>query len=508
MYVRQYSVPFSTNMAKQRIPKSTKGLKKLLSGKLFNPVNLLTVKDYLNIYSISNSTANIKPLYRIAFCTTPSGLDTFTIVDDWFLLKRGTNELSFKKYPNWKSKKNYKQWADKVVGEVFKTIPKLNVKKFIKSNLTNSKFWTWRTLIELLVDGTGEMSSSISELMIASYLPLPIDDPVAWQGINNHCIFVTRSRTGKSVAYQNLTGQSPATTYSVPGLFGSISVDQSVVDGDLKGNGMFAFDEFPRMSEQKGGFKSNYNIMNDILTYMNVGENIRSMSISVKCVGTKCLHFYGNIPKTQGTMKDFHSVISRLAGQDGVDATGTRIGHLLYDEYDEITVTDNIPKYFKDRIRYIIETATKDKSKQINIVLKKFRPWIFEKDEEYENYFEDVRKKAEHSNVGQFLKGFKGTWKRVKFGSVKYCILINLDKLYSMSPTEFYKSIKEEVLFTYEKFKSYNYRSFEFLFHTKKAKALEYIKNGVSYEQAVMEGLSVSRSMFYNWKWRYENGKL
>lgn len=469
-----------------------KGLQKIFKN-LLNNISIIDIIDYMNVYDVKNSQVKITPLYRVAFGSTCKGKDNFTILTDDYSIRKGPHNLCIIRTNSYKKRVGYDSWKDLSKGNIYVTIPKLNVKKFLE-NLSHSKEWTWEKMVDYMADGTGEIDPRIKDVLLSTVITLPLFNHKMWQALNNHTLMITNSSVGKTTCFRRITGLTPSKDYSDAGLFGTIGKEQVIIEGKLNGDGTFAFDEFPRRYD-----KTNDEILSSLMAYMTNGETIRTLMKEISCVGTKTLVFFGNVPK-DWDVQSFHVMLTKLAGTEGVDAAGTRIGHILYgNNFLKINSTED--SEWTDKIRFVVEEMMKQKRGAIYGVLKTFKPWIESKDEEYEAYFTDLQQNVLEYSVKMFLKGFKFSWRRVKMGALKKTILENLPLFYTMSRKDLINDLRQKLFVNYERLKTYNYRSFEFLFHNKKAMTIDMIKKGMSYQEVVATGLEISRPLYDLWSW-------
>lgn len=481
-------------------------LDKLIKNIKMRPVNILDVKEFLNIYEISNSkkiksSIEIIPLYRICFATTINGEDVFTIYDPNITIDRGKNELSLELMKKGveikdgkKTLQNQDLWNSRVIGKLVKSCNKLDVKDFFK--IIQELKIEWKTFLDYLIDDTGKKDERIINIAKATYMPSP-DINSFYASINNHAIVVSNSGVGKSTTFSRLTGKQPEADYSIPGLVGTI-IDNKVTGGSLNGKGIYVFDEFPQTNETRSM------VVASLLNYMESGETIRDLAQKIYCKGTKTLIFLGNVPREYNE-KNFEEILLKLAGQDAFQRVGRRIAHVLFKlNFKEINPSHENPTYISF-LRYVLESAITQNTQKIRKIYSHFKNWLFEEDEEYINTIKSFIRFSSFKLVSQFLEGNARAYTRIKNGAIKWTILENLDKitLNKANSKELIAHLEKEIKRNYETLKNYNYDSYEFLQEGKKAKAIEMFKIGKT-ETEIAEELDISDHTVKKWIKDYE----
>lgn len=471
---------------------------------LFYDIAQVTVEKYQNVYDVRDGQLKITPLYRVLFCKSCAGVDVLTVItDDFDPIGECPIFICAKRTNNYKRKTGYDSWKKEVKGLVYKTIPKVNIKVFLE-RLKNEMHWTWDKIMDYHADGTGQADTRIKEVLQSIVIKLPMKK--GWQGLNNHVMAVTNSSAGKTGIFERLTGTSAPKSFSESGLFGGVSGGVTSV-GQLNGTGAFAFDEYLKKFDN-----DHAQMLSQCLKYMTQGTTTRVLNTgkgdsTITCIGTKTLCFFAN-PVDKSGLPGFSSALYPLCGRDGIDAGGTRLGHILYgDDYNKITTTEESP-LITQKINFIISEMEKIKSSSISKVLDYFKPWITTKDEEYEQYWHDIKKYSAESAMKKFFDNYLISWKRIKTGAVRRAILMKLPCMFEMSLKSFITLIKPDVYTNYEKFKTWNYRSFEDLFHSKKAIVLGCLAKEMTYTQILLEnGWNTSDLPLptYNaWSWEYK----
>lgn len=492
---------------------SKKDLKKIVDRKFFRRIHPVEIKGTESLYDKNiNPSISFEPHTKIIHFTLPNGTEVNTLWDDNFEVHKHTNEVAFDVYSHWKQRKicREKEMINRIKGDVYKVKPKVKIKKFLK-NIKNLNV-EWRDVVYSLVDGTdGVLSDKIKYIMLAGYLPIPFNNMYPtdfWQKYNNHSILVTPPQVGKTGTVKRMLGYGPSqSTCTVPGLFGTFdTVTGRIQEGSLSGKGLFAIDEFPKY--QSESHDSNGDLVGRIFTYMSSGEVVRTMAIPVRCLGTKCLHFYGNVPYSELSEKSLSVVLHHLTSET-FDAFGARVGHLLYTKNVNYigNVVSNENWRDVNKIRYVIETMCNHYQRKIMALLYKgIKDFVQVVDDDYVSYFEEIQSFCEHRNVKVFLNGFKHSWKRIKFGAFKCAILLNLDRVCCDNIQDCYVRILTDAKELYIKFKKYNMDSFEFLFETKKKHAFKLFIKGKSYKESIYE-LNISKTSWYRWKKEWEKNR-
>jgi len=484
------------------LPKEKK-LKRLFNNKLFRNVERVVVTDILDITAFTGRNIKATKLYRVAHAhIAHAGNQPFTIVDKDFRLQPSLTEVCLLIYSDYRKLQNSSEWTNEAIGRICKAVSQINVKNFFEL-FDNVVGVTWKQLIDYFVDHTGFMDERLLNVFKGSYLHLPFEESAQhWQRVNNHSFVVTNTRIGKTAGYYNMTGETPSTAYTEAGLIGTndrVNTEQQI-QGRLNGNGMYAFDEFPRHADQ-----SQHAIIDKIYSYMTNGETNRDIAGGVTCVGTKSLLFFGNVPNEYNS-KSFFMMLKKLAGEGaGIDACGSRIAHILFGT-DFVTLnsdTTNVDKY-TDRLRWLIEVLMFEKRKIIEAILKKMFDWIIADDLEYKKAILDLIPLAPYDDIQNFLKGHVAGCSRLKMAAVKQAILENLDIICMKTYTEAMPTIQKDAEDNYKRFKEYNIRSLDFLHDTRKSAVLELVKQGKKYNDIVAAGINIYETTYYKYikEWR------
>jgi len=469
-----------------------KVIARLIQDIKMKPVNVIDIKEYLNIYEINTSekvrnTLEIKPLYRVCLGMTMSGEDTFTIYDAEMITEYGRNELSFGiikvkagvpiKDGN-KTLKN-QDWANRIKGKLIKICDKMNAKEFFQQLEKYNMPWT--QVLDYLIDDTGKKDERLMNIAKATYLPSS-EMTNEYATINNHSLIVSNSGIGKSATFSRLTGKQPSTDYSIPGLIGTVTQQSTIVGGNLNGKGLYVFDEFPQTTEARS------QVVASLLNYMESGETTRDLAMKVHCKGAKTLIFMGNIPREYNE-KNFEETILKLAGQDAFQRVGRRLAHVLYrQDFKELNPGHENIK-FVNFIRYALESAISQNQDQIRKITSLFRKWIYQEDMQYVNSIKSYAKYSSYRLVAQFLEGNSRSYSRIKNGALKWTILQHLDKicLQKIPFKELLSFLRVETYQMYDILKRYNYESYEFLLEGKKAIVIGMFKEGKLESQIAKE---------------------
>jgi DNA-binding CsgD family transcriptional regulator len=465
-------------------------------------VNVIDVKEYLNVYDVDldkniKNSISIRPLYRVCFATTMNGEDIFTIYDSDMVIERGKNEIAMEIIKRsgvlikdgHKALANQDSWKDRAQGKLVKSCLKLDVKDFFE--MIKAFKVAWVDFLNYLIDDTGKKDERIINVAKATYLSAcEINNFFA--SINNHSLIVSNSGVGKSTTFSRLTGRQPETDYSIPGLIGTVQ-EGRITGGSLNGKGLYVFDEFPQTNESRSM------VVASLLNYMESGETIRDLAQRIYCKGAKTLVFMGNIPRDWNE-KNFEEVLLKLAGQDAFQRVGRRMAHILFrPDFKEINPSHENVVYV-NFLRYVLESAVSQNQQKIKKIYTQFNRWLLEEDKSYIDTIKSFSKYSSFKLVGQFLDGNSRAYSRIKNGALKWALIENLDKICSdeISFKELVSYLRVETNNRYEILKRYNYESYEFLLEGKKAKVVELHKSGKSDAQ-IADELEISDHTVKKW---------
>lgn len=510
MFSEPASIPIEEAATKSGLGKAVvvKKLYKILDKSIFNPVTVLHVKNHMNITSDKNAQVEIIPLYRVLEATYPGAKREYTIVTkDWDLKTGICNDVCFKRISESKAKRmhNSASWCKGGAGSVYYiTTPKVKTREFVKLFKNQSKL-TWKEVVDYWIDGTGQMDPRLLDVVKSSVIWMPLTEYSLWQPYNAHSYIITNTHTGKTISYRRAVGSIGVTDYSTPGIIGGMNKDGIVSVGKLAGTGLLAFEEIKKLASIV-----HRAITSDLMTYMTNGEINRTLVEKINTIGCKTLLFFTNLD-LHWDLNGLYKLLILLNGEGQLDAIGSRLGFVLYGN-DFSVITSNESDPIHNKIRFIVNELQKEKHSKIQKIFHSFKHWLDAEDVEYNTFWDDAKTFVMEPGLKLFLNGFKLSFQRIKMAALRKNILENLLDLYELSILDFIEKIKQDVYLDYEKFKMYNYRSFEFLFTNKKAQVFEMLKKGHNYSSLCMTGLRISLPMFNRWEYEYkklvEAGKI
>jgi hypothetical protein len=444
---------------------------------------VLSIYKNLDVYDKFSNSAEIhaKPKYRINYANIPNSRIEFTIFDKRFKLNRGMHEVSLARLP-----KNFIDKLDpnvEIKGDLVELTQPFDVKEEMrKLGLDNLE--KWKVWLDNFIDNSGEKDEKLKNIALSHMMP------TFSQNLNNHAIFLTNTKSGKTTTYNIITGVPPSTDATYPGLVGS--VDRKTGDvfyGLLKGEGCLAIDEFPEMRDP---------IVNKILDYTETGEVSRLLVHPVQCKGTKTLVFLGNF--SEFSPDDFKKNLVGLATGNVLSRVGSRFAHVIY---DDICTVKPKPRSGNEQFRRLLIRYSLEKVEQKLRFLcssREVKEWLFESDYDYEASLMEIGRIVKDSSVSDFIKGCTYSVPRIKMGSLKRAIM---DFLPCLVMEQGYKRIFRKLMHKayhyYDLFKSYNLESLGNIGYDKKLVFNDMVGMNVSKDE-IMENLGICEKTYYNWK--------
>lgn len=469
--------------AGKRSKKKAKKLKSPTSGMQIHVMKVI-IHETINVYSKfkAESPVTVEPLYRIAYATLPNSNRKLTIFDKEFHLSKGFTEVALKFAPKtFKSKlEGSNEWEN--FGEIFITTFPFDVIEII------SKL-NWKNFISYFVDDTGHKSEIITEIAKAHLVSCKEQD------LNNHMICLTNSGSGKSTTYERITGESPSNDVSEAGMFGSIEQSDKGykgIQGNLSGEGIAVFDEFPEVK---------YSIVNRMLNYLESGKTVRKLVVEVHCEGTKSVIFLGNY--TNLNERDFVTSIVGLATEKDLERVGRRFGHIIFDELAQVPKRKGVDYDKTTTDRLIVKYALELAEPKIVKIFKRYRDWMGTENMQYEQDVAEVSKVCKDPRIRSFLKGCAIQTPRLRCAGLKRAIIENLDQILMGEKFEDVctKLIEPDMNRFYEQFKNYNLNSFYNLRYDKVMFLKKNYHEGMTTDEmkelALRTGISVATA--YRW---------
>ena len=333
--------------------------------------------------------------------------------------------------------KNHKEWFNDATEKVYIICPSLDIKESF-SLLTE----IYKQLIDLFLTENCIKDPSILLVDKSFFIPLFGDEPRLIQPYNGHTIKMTPTGTGKSTIIL-VMGEEPIKNPTEAGLIGSNNEDYTQQHrGLLEKEGFVALDELNTEDIQ---------VISKILTYMEQGEVKRGLKIGVKCKGTKTIIINGNPGNESETLyTNFRRDIISIAGTESPKRVGRRIGHLLLGKGDDYMRVDNSKEItcYTLILRELFKTAIEENKGKIKKIQSSLRRFASKENKDYSKKIQELANQIPDRIVKEFIEGFAiGSSKRVNMSSVRYSILINLDKIVlGKANKELIQKIKEDAI--------------------------------------------------------------
>ena len=469
---------------------------------------LLQIKERIFSYSLGTEGRNYvaKPLFAVLKGNLVNSKTTFTVVDPTFTVERGIAEISVDALKNEEKylKKRFKD--SKTILEnnsehLGILVDSFDAKKVFER--LGQEGVKWPEMVNYLLDDTGTKDERIINLVKSQMVRFPLSEHMLWQPFNNHAICLTNTGTAKTTTYTRI-GIKPSSDYSVPGLVGTVKEKGEVQLGTLAGTGTVALDEF---TEEVNS--NNTEIVNHILDYLEQGYTKRSLSTPIECVGTKAVTLLGNCSDLNPKPSEFRKAIVKIATADSLARVGRRFGLIYFGNDFKKVQNKRRDIEAVSKLRVLINSALNQNEVKIKRILNMCLDWLEEEDKEYKEKVMSYSRHCSENLLNEFIYGNARASSRIKMAGLKQAIVDNLDKI---TISKGYKKLVNEVILpeakkNYQKFKEYNYKSFDKMVDKKMMLFEELVRAGVSKDRVIKE-TGVSTATYYRWLERLKIAEL
>jgi hypothetical protein len=326
-------------------------------------------------------------------------------------------------------KKTPSSFGDKKLKEVIKNetkdskqlyypLPSYNPNKFFKQI-------DWKECLDYWVSGGSNKDPRLIEAFKTCIIPLPDNEPIMFQPLNAHQIWVTNSGTGKST-FNLIYGNSPVQELTQAGLFGSNdSKYESQITGILQGKGMFMVDE---VSELTVSNKDGTPLINLLLSYLEQGQVTRAFKKPVVCKGTKTIILNSN-PKSKENQTDgILEFVNMVGSNDDKIRLGRRFGLLLFgNDFQTIDYSEPYPAKHINFIQRMVRTAIAKNQKPIYALFSKNYNCISQPDNEMKKELLEIANNIYIPEIRELLTGLSMATAKIKTSAFRSLLLDNLD---------------------------------------------------------------------------------
>jgi len=459
----------------------------------------ITVSDIQDLHKVTTHPSNkvtTKTEYRLLIARFLNSKEIIRIVDPDYVISTGMHELCIKPIPQPQNLFNFSSWQtpkNKLISPTIYEKTSIYDTKEMFAHLKKNNL-TFKELLTFLIDDTTIKDERIIDLVKSSLLLIPLSLREIWQPFNNHAFVLTNTSAAKSTSFYRVNGIEPTSDVTHAGLIGGFTKDKGIRAGSLNGSGNFPVDEFP---EQRNP------IFNQILNYTVHGETIRTLVEPIECRGTKSLIFLGNSEEGICTGKELKEKIIGLATGKTLGRIGSRFCHIYYgNDFNIVTPTHSNYTVVK-KARIMCKDIINQNASLIMAFIdhKIFHEWLSIPDKKYFQLFEYLASLTTFSDLNDFLLGHRYAVPKIKFASIKLALLDNLEIIIENPNPSI--DVRKEVLsyaqIQYEKFKSYNIKSFAFLEENKKTQVLKLLQDKVPIPTIITK-TGISRATIFRWK--------
>jgi len=259
-------------------------------------------------------------------------------------------------------------------------------------------------------------------------VPLPAGEPLKYQPLNAHQLWVTNSGTGKS-RFNSVYGNMSTKEITGAGLFGS-NKDKYIgqIPGKLQGSGMFMIDEISELTVAN----TKEPVVNMLLSYLEQGQLTRSFKVEVVCEGTKTLILNSNPKKSENILNSLTRFINIVGGEeDDKVRLGRRLGLILFGtDYIPAEVQEVIDPKNSDFIRRQVMTALNTNTKTLYSLYNRTYPFLKDKDPAMVKELKEIADSiTTYPEVSELLRGCAMATTRVKTAGFRAFLLDHLPEL-------------------------------------------------------------------------------
>ena len=324
------------------------------------------------------------------------------------------------KITNIKERTALKGYLDKT-NKLYTPIPSLNSKLFFE-NID----WP-NTLNYWLYDGV-EKDERLVNAFKSCVVPLPASQPLKYQPLNSHQLWVLNSGTGKS-RFNSVYGNISTKELSGAGLFGSNKdkyKGQNV--GKLQGSGMFMIDEVSELTVAN----TKEPVINMLLSYLEQGQMTRSLKVEVLCEGTKTIILNSNPKVSDDILSSLTRFVNIVGGEeDDKIRLGRRLGLILFGtDYKPAVVREVVDPVNGEFIRRMIMSTLAVHQKTLYGLYERTYPSLVKDDEAMAKELTEIADGINgHPEVSDLLKGCALATPKIKTAGFRSFILDNLPLL-------------------------------------------------------------------------------
>lgn len=460
-------------------------------------VVLLHVKNIIDVITLNKKHADnfvqSKNEYRIAFASIPNTADNFTVLDRHFRLSVGMMEIPAKYIDSKKLEKlsRFDTWKHLIKENIVEYVDAYDAKKILL--LLRKHKIAFKQIIDYLLDDTGKKDERILDIIRSVMFPIPMYARRQLQQFNNNGIIYTNSSTGKSTTFLRVLGYQPAGDVTEAGLLGGINASRQVMAGTLNGIGCEIIDEYPEARETP--------IINKLLSYTESGEVTRELCDKIVCRGTKSIVIMGNCH--QNDEHSLHAELTRIASGRTLERIGRRYCHIIFGHRYDVVPPVNFSAAIVERLRNIVRSVIFAGEGRAVQCFFYCLDWVQQDDLEYNTYMKNLSTMPVYDGIKDYINGLALGFSKLKFAGVKVAVLNNLDALVLCDDDKklepIMKSILDEAVLQYEKFKESNMESFSFLKESPKIACLRMMKENKTQEE-ISNVLNISRSTYFRYK--------
>lgn len=475
-----------------------KKLEKIIKEIVKEPeVVVLNVRNIFDVVSLGEKKVSDfvhnKNEYRIAFANIPNTADNFTILDRHFRLSIGTTEIPAKYIDLKEIEKlsRFDTWKHMIKENIVEHVDAYDAREILL--LMRKHKIPFRKLVSYLLDDTGKKDERILDIVRSVVFPIPMYARKQLQQFNNNGFIYTNSSTGKSTTFLRVLGYQPASNVTEAGLIGGISSSKNVMTGSLNGIGVEVIDEYPETAD--------FPIVNKLLSYTESGEVTRELCDRIICRGTKSIFVMGNCHN--GDEYNLEKELVRIASGKTLERIGRRYCHIIFGLRYKVVSPLNYSVAVVERLRNIVKSVISVGEGKVVRSLFYCMSWIQEDDEDYRTRMKCLSTLAIYDNIKDYISGLALGFSRLKFAAVKVAALDNLDALVLCDDDSKLKPIMKRILreakLQYEKFKEYNFESFNFLKESPKTACLRMIGENKTREE-IMSVLKLPIATYYRYR--------
>jgi hypothetical protein len=342
-------------------------------------------------------------------------------------------------------------FGDTELRQIIKTEKKTGIQLYYPlASLNPRTFFNkidWQECLSYWVNGGSEKDTRLVEAFKTCIIPLPSSNPIEYQPLNAHQIWVTNSGTGKST-FNLIYGNTPIQELTQAGLFGSNDNKyESQLSGMLSGGGMFMIDE---VSELTVSNKDHAPLINLMLSYLEQGSVTRAFKKAVTCKGTKTIILNSNPKANNNPAEGILHFIRTIGSDDDKVRLGRRFGLFLFgNDFQQVDLSKPFPTHHIAFIQRVIRTSIAKSIKPIYKLYCTHYPEISTPDRENQKELIDIAEHAIIPDIADLLKGISLATSKIKTAAFRTCLLENLDLLVLGKTSEvskLWKSNKSEYI--------------------------------------------------------------